>query len=36
MNKRIRGKKMFAMPSKKDKAVRPLRKQKHKKIAFEE
>ena len=31
MNKQTRGKKMLAMPSKKDKAKRPDRKQKHKK-----
>jgi len=30
MNKHTRGKKMMPMPSKKDKAKRPLRKQKHK------
>jgi hypothetical protein len=30
MNKQVRGVKMFAMPSKKDKARRPHRKQKHK------
>ena len=30
MNKQIRGKKMFAMPSKKDKAKRTWRKKKYK------
>jgi hypothetical protein len=30
MNKQVRGKKMFAMPNKKDKSKRPQRKQKHK------
>jgi hypothetical protein len=34
MNKQVRGKKMFAMPSKKDKARRPDRKQKHKTRLF--
>jgi hypothetical protein len=31
MNKKVKGTKMFPMPSKKDKAVRPDRLQKHKK-----
>jgi hypothetical protein len=31
MNKQVRGKKMLALPSKKDKAKRPFRKSKHKK-----
>ena len=31
MNKQIRGRKMLAMPNKKDKFRRPLRKQKYKK-----
>ena len=30
MNKHTRGKRMFPMPSKKDKARKPARKQKHK------
>ena len=34
MNKQIRGKKMIALPSKKDKANRPDRKAKHKKRNF--